>query len=126
MNRATKVITKMTAAAAGLAGLLTTEALLIYHYGFEKADDALMEFWSKHNNTPEYAKDQIREGCRWLREMDVREVEVISFDGLTLRGHYLINPDAKRQLIAFHGYRSNAYYGCVGAKRCDDLGQLCQ
>ena len=110
MNRATKVITKMTAAAAGLAGLLTTEALLIYHYGFEKADDALMEFWSKHNNTPEYAKDQIREGCRWLREMDVREVEVISFDGLTLRGHYLINPDAKRQLIAFHGYRSNAYY----------------
>ena len=110
MNHTAKVITKITAAAAGLAGALTAEALLIFHYGFEKADDALMEFWSKHNNTPEFAKEQIREGCRWLRDMDVREVEVISFDGLTLRGHYLINPDAKRQLIAFHGYRSNAYY----------------
>ena len=101
---------KIAAGASVLAGILTAESLLIYKYGFKKATDALMRYWSTHNRTPEEAKELIRQGCKWLGDQDVREVSVTSFDGLTLRGHYLVNPDAKRVVIAFHGYRSNAYY----------------
>ncbi len=35
-----------------------------------------------------------------------REVEIRSYDGLKLRGHYYRHPEAKRIIIAFHGWRS--------------------
>ena len=110
MGKISSIAGRAGALLAGLTGLVSAEFLLIYHFGFEKADDALMDFWSRHNRTPEFAKEMIREGCRWLKEQDVQEVSVTSFDGLTLRAHLLVNPDADKTLIAFHGYRSNAYY----------------
>ena len=110
MSNRTGIIKKLAVGAAGLSAVLSAEMLFVFRYGFRKANDVLMKFWSKHNKTPEEAKDLIRQGCRWLKEQDVEEVSVTSFDGLTLRGHFLKNPDEKRVLIAFHGYRSNAYY----------------
>lgn len=109
-SQMSSLLKKISAGAAALAGYTAAESLFIYHFGFEKASDALMRFWSRHNRTPEFAKDMIREGCQWLKDQDVREVSVTSFDGLTLRGHYLVNPNAERIVVAFHGYRSNAYY----------------
>ena len=100
----------MTIGAAACTVIITAEELLVFHFGFRKAGDLLMKYWSEHNRTPEEAKELIRQGNKWLTEQDVREVSVQSFEGLTLRGHFLVNPDAKRTLIAFHGYRSNAYY----------------
>ena len=109
-NKIIKTAGAVTAAVSAGAGLLFAEKNLIFHFGLEKAGDALNRYWKKHNNTPEFARELIREGCKWLDTQDVKDVTVASFDGLTLRGHFLSNPKAERLLICFHGYRSTAYY----------------
>ena len=69
-----------------------------------------------------YAQDMIR----WMKEMRAmpcREMEITSFDGLTLKGRfYEYSPDAPIELM-FHGYRGTAERDlCGGVQRCFRLG----
>lgn len=45
------------------------------------------------------------ENAKWLRENESKQLEVTSFDGYTLEGHYYEVPDAKRTVLCFHGWR---------------------
>lgn len=63
---------------------------------------------------------------QWIKEvraMPHEDVQVTSFDGLTLRGkYYEYAPGAPIELM-FHGYRGNAESDlCGGVKRCFALG----
>lgn len=50
----------------------------------------------------------------WFETMRFREVRIISYDGLGLRGRYLENPKAKRIVICVHGYRGSAEHDFCG------------
>ena len=59
-----------------------------------------------------------------IREMPHEDIEIKSYDGLTLRGtYYECAPDATVELL-FHGYRGNAERDlCGGIERCFALGR---
>jgi pimeloyl-ACP methyl ester carboxylesterase len=59
-----------------------------------------------------------------IRSMPHEDVEIKSYDGLTLRGtYYEYAPDATVELL-FHGYRGNAERDlCGGIERCFALGR---
>ena len=59
-----------------------------------------------------------------IRSMPHEDIEITSYDGLTLRGtYYEYAPDATVELL-FHGYRGNAERDlCGGIERCFALGR---
>lgn len=64
---------------------------------------------------------------RWMKEIDEmphREVEIRSYDGLTLRGKYYEYKKGAPTEILFHGYRGSSYRDlCGGVYRCHALGR---
>ena len=60
-------------------------------------------------------KDGVFEGIRWFHEQNPERVEILSHDGLRLRGHYLAHPEAKGTILLFHGYRTDGFldFSCV-------------
>lgn len=63
----------------------------------------------------------------WQKQVDMlhcRDVEIVSHDGLTLRGkYYEYSPDAPIELM-FHGYRGNSRSDlCGGVLRCFKIGR---
>ena len=64
---------------------------------------------------------------RWMKEIDEmphREVEIRSYDGLTLRGKYYEFKKGAPTEILFHGYRGSSYRDlCGGVYRCHALGR---
>ena len=62
--------------------------------------------------------EQMDEGRQWFLSMAPEKVEIISYDGLRLRGLYLHNPEAKGTIILMHGYRMDGYtdFTCVYKK----------
>ncbi len=61
-----------------------------------------VDYGSKEKN------DQIYQNIELMKTIG-SEVGVTSFDGLTLKGRYIIKKGAKRNVILFHGYRGNPY-----------------
>lgn len=60
---------------------------------------------------------------RWLRDHNAQGVQITSFDGLTLRGHWIPAEHPFATIILFHGYRSHhlqdfaaiyGYYHSIG------------
>ena len=41
----------------------------------------------------------------WLHAQELKTVEIESWDGYTLTGHYLEHPEAERVILIFHGWR---------------------
>lgn len=70
-----------------------------------------------------YREDMIN-WTKQIREMPHEDIEIKSYDGLTLRGsYYEYAPDATVELL-FHGYRGNAERDlCGGIERCFALGR---
>lgn len=62
-------------------------------------------------------RDRMEAGYRWTRETPHEAVELVSFDGLKLRGNFYENPGARGILVACHGYQS------VAAR---DFGAACE
>ena len=62
--------------------------------------------------------DQMNEGREWFLSREPEKVEIVSHDGLRLRGLYLHNPEAKGTIILMHGYRMDGYtdFTCVYRK----------
>ncbi len=67
--------------------------------------------------------DQMNAGREWFLGMNPEKVEIVSYDGLRLRGLYLEHPEAKGTIILMHGYRMDGYtdFTCV-YKKYYDLG----
>ena len=62
--------------------------------------------------------DRMDEGRQWFLSREPEKVEIVSYDGLRLRGLYLHNPEAKGTIILMHGYRMDGYtdFTCVYKK----------
>ena len=52
-------------------------------------------------------EEKIEEEKNWLKENHGELVEIKSVDGLTLKGHYIKNPNEKRLILMAHGWRSS-------------------
>lgn len=50
--------------------------------------------------------EQIGAGIDWFRQQPSREVQVRSYDGLTLYGRFLPHENARGTILLFHGWRS--------------------
>lgn len=72
----------------------------------------------------EVFRERMTHWVRWTRSLPREEVEIRSFDGLTLRGkYYEYAPGAPMELM-FHGYRGNAERDLSGGVyRCFSLGR---
>ncbi len=62
---------------------------------------------SEKNMSPRPIHDE------WLADADVRKVSVVSHDGLRLAGHFIIVPDAERNVLMMHGWRG-IWKDCAG------------
>ena len=51
--------------------------------------------------------DAFRDAKAWLEAQNPEEIQIRSFDGLTLKGHLLKSPDAVRTAVYLHGWREN-------------------
>ncbi|MBR2928328.1 MAG: alpha/beta hydrolase [Oscillospiraceae bacterium] len=60
-------------------------------------------------------KEGVFEGIRWFHAQEREPVEILSHDGLKLRGSYLAHPEAKGTILLFHGYRTDGFldFSCV-------------
>ena len=87
----------------------------------------------RENNTEEYPipegkmyqlfRDQMIEWMDGSKTIPHKDVEIISFDGLTLRGKYYEHFKGAPLEILFHGYRGDSYRDLSGGiARCYDLG----
>ena len=72
----------------------------------------------------EVFRERMTQWVRWTRSLPREDVEIRSFDGLTLRGkYYEYSPGAPMELM-FHGYRGNAERDrSGGVYRCFALGR---
>lgn len=67
---------------------------------------------------------KIRAWIDEIRSMDREQVEIKSFDGLTLRGYYYEHSPASPLELIFHGYGGNAERDLsAGVERCFALGR---
>ena len=69
-------------------------------------------------------REKMENWTRETRKIPHEDVEITSFDGLTLRGkYYEFSPDAPVELM-FHGYRGSSERDlCGGVQRCFKLGR---
>ena len=51
---------------------------------------------------------------QWLRDHHAEVVSITSFDGLTLRGHWVPAPEPKATIILFHGYHTHYIHDFAG------------
>jgi len=51
--------------------------------------------------------EMMKDADAWLEKQPTEKLSITSFDGLTLRGTYVPDPNARACVILFHGYRSN-------------------
>ncbi len=68
-------------------------------------------------------KEQMEAGREWFLSTEPESVEIVSYDGLRLRGLYLHHPEAKGTILLMHGYRMDGYtdFTCI-YKHYYDLG----
>ena len=72
----------------------------------------------------EVHREQIVEWIKGIRAMPHKDVEIRSFDGLTLRGKYYETQKGAPLEILFHGYRGTSERDlCGGVYRCFALGR---
>lgn len=105
-----KVIKIAGIALAAAAGALAAWAAIVFRMTFGLATKKQMaRLTDEEHNDPEMLR-QIEEGRTWFLAQHVRSVSVTSFDGLLLKGHYLAHPQAKRTIVAFHGFKTHALF----------------
>ncbi len=68
-------------------------------------------------------QEQMDAGRNWFLSQHPEKVEIVSYDGLKLRGLYVSHPEAKGTIILMHGYRMDGYtdFTCI-YKHYYDLG----
>lgn len=63
-------------------------------------------------------REQMDAGRDWFMSRELEKLEIVSHDGLRLRGLYLEHPEARGTIILMHGYRMDGYtdFTCVYKK----------
>ena len=71
----------------------------------------------------EVHREQMVAWIKQIRQMEHRDVSIVSYDGLTLRGKYFEYKKGAPIEIMFHGYRGTAERDlCGGVHRCFSIG----
>ncbi len=108
-----------------LAGLALLISYICYRMAFyvTKKQKAPEEYPIPVGQIYEPYREKMIAWIRETRAMPHKDLEITSFDGLTLRGkYYEYAPGATVELM-FHGYRGNAERDlCGGVQRCFALG----
>ena len=117
----------LAASAAALLILILLIAYLCYRMAFYSPDrpaSAGEAIEIPEGEAYEPFRELMENWVREVRAMPREEVEITSFDGLKLRGHYYeYAPDAPLELM-FHGYRGSAERDLSGGvERCFKLGR---
>ena len=98
---------------------LPAAALAGGYWGFQYAcrrkedPDWASEEALKQTPYAEFAESLPR-ALRWLRDHNAEPVQITSFDGLTLRGHWVPAEQPKATIILFHGYRTHYIHDFAG------------
>ena len=72
----------------------------------------------------ESVKDEIIAWVKWKRALEQEDIEIKSYDGLTLRGKYFEYEKGAPVEILFHGYRGNGERDVSGGiERCFKVGR---
>jgi len=92
-------------------------------YSSRKKPKVLEEYPIPKGEIYEPHREQMIKWIKEIRAMEHKDVSVVSFDGLTLRGKYFeYGKDAPIEIL-FHGYRGTAERDlCGGVYRCFSLG----
>ena len=66
--------------------------------------------------SPEFV-EAYKTAANYLKEQEHEHVEIVGHDGVALKGHFFPCENAKRVIIAFHGWRSSWYsdYGIISS-----------
>lgn len=113
MKRSRKLLIGAGAAAAGV-GAVTAISYKLTKKLLNVAMDREMPRGIYQNKEKLYGSTEIKaflseldENAKILEGSDCEEIEIVSHDGLKLIGHWHYNPNAKRTIIAMHGWRSS-------------------
>ena len=110
MNKAAKIILASAAGAAAAAGTHYAVTRIILDAAIcAERPKYLDKLTSLINGAKleEGLNDEVNRKSDELRDtMGYRDVQITSFDGLKLNGHFYENPNAERVIVAMHGWRS--------------------
>lgn len=68
-------------------------------------------------------RDIVYEGATWLHDREGEEIDILSFDGLTLHAKLISPENPKGTIICCHGYRSSPYNDfCISGRYLLELG----
>lgn len=101
MQKRLKTFVKAAAAAA----VVTAADFAVMRIFLNMAVERKCRFFKGPDDGKKPYSDEVRRGMGWLDKQKSETVTVESFDGLTLRGHYIKAKDAKRITVMFHGWR---------------------
>ena len=105
-----------------LIPVISLVCFLMVFYTSRKPD--LREFPIPKDPIYQEFKDVIIAWMKEFRSLPYKPVEIISYDGLKLRGKYFECKKSAPIEIMFHGYRGSAYRDlCGGVFRCFELGR---
>ncbi len=110
MKKALKLITGVAATAAGITGLVYATTRLLVDTATNREQPRVMKKLQGKISGSEQTDEFKREwslAAEKLREKEMNEITLNSFDGTRLAGHEYIAENAKRIIIAMHGWRSS-------------------
>lgn len=115
MNKTSKYLLAGASAAAGVAAMgaatyVSTRYLVKIALDREQPKITNMEKAKQHlRGYKDYGRffDTMEQGASQLRDAPHQLVEMISYDGQTLVGHWFAHSDPKRLVVAMHGWRSS-------------------
>ena len=105
--------------------ILTTMCICFFKIFYSKRSKSKSadEYPIPEGEIYEVHREQMIDWIKQTRKMEHRDVSVISFDGLTLRGKYFEYKKGAPIEILFHGYRGTAERDlCGGVQRCFSIG----
>ncbi len=104
----------------GAAVLYLLTGLVVFELGFRRFTGERNPMRAMTNATDALLApyhELMDSGMGWLRTHPAERAEIVSFDGLRLRGRLYLNPKARAILVACHGYRSNGIRDFASACR---------
>ena len=102
------IVVVVIAAAVFILGMLCGISIYFFKFTFERKPQKDIEGFmdDRFEIIPECGKEMYITGRKWLESADKQPLEIKSRDGLTLRGEFIENPNARGIVAMFHGYRS--------------------
>lgn len=116
MNKTSKYLLAGASVAAASAAAVGAAAYVSTRYLVKVALDREQPRITNTEKAKQYLRgyknygpffDAMDTGCQKLKNTSHRQIQIQSYDGQTLAGHWFANPDPKRLVVAMHGWRSS-------------------